>query len=248
LLTSYKLANLCKDARLVCVSDYSATHLRALFGIETDAVIRNPVKFPYLNSPNADTGDRNYITYVGRLVPAKNMHLLLPPILTLLRDYPCLRALVIGDGPERERLVRLANGEPRVEFKRSLSDEEVRDHLRRTKVFVSGHPTEGFGITYVEALSQGCVVAMPASGGGLEIALERIGNSVQLLPISLDGTKVAEILRRAFKIHPGRFLVQRYEAAAVASAYLEVDRRFFVETSSVTEVDSQTETHGARLS
>lgn len=234
LLACYKMANLC-SAQLVAVSDYLAAHMRAFFGINVDAVIRNPVKPIYLQNDANYPTTRDYITYIGRLVSYKNIDRLIMPIIDLLNENPELRACIIGDGPERQRLERLAADHPRFEFRGQPGDDEVKQHLRRTKIFVSAHLTEGFGITYVEALSQGCVVAMPASGGGIEIALDRVGESVQLLPISLDRKGTLAVLRRALKLSPSAMPIECYSAKTAALAYLEVDRRFFNQPSSITQ-------------
>lgn len=234
LLACYKIANL-SSAQLVTVSDYLAVHMRAFYGIRADAVIRNPVKPLYLTREAGHQVERDYITYVGRLVRYKNIDRLIAPMIDLLNENPEMRACIIGDGPERQRLETLAASHSRFEFWKQPNDQAVKQHLGRTKIFVSAHPTEGFGITYVEALSQGCVVAMPASGGGVEIALDRVGESVQLLPISLDRPGVLTVLRRALKVQPTPMAVEPYSARAVASAYLDVDRRFFTSSTPVTE-------------
>ena len=235
LLMCYKIANLC-SAQLVAVSDYLAEHMRAFYGINSDSVVRNPIKPIYLESSTDCPTERNYITYVGRLVAYKNIDRVIPPIIDLLNENPRMRACIIGDGPERQRLGLLAAGHPRFEFKGQPSDQEVKQHFRHTKIFVSGHVTEGFGITYVEALSQGCVVAMPGSGGGIEIALDRVGQGVQLLPISLDHHGILTVLRRALKVNPSPMPVECYSARTVALAYLDVDRRFFAHPSAATKV------------
>ncbi len=237
-VASYKMANATSGARLVCVSHYLAAHLRAFYNVKVDAVVHNPVKSLYLEHLPAIENDRIYITYVGRLVPAKNLDCLLPPIRDLLDDYPHLRALIVGDGPVLGILSAMTGDDPRVEFRTGLSSLEVRDYLRHSKVFVSGNPTEGFGITYVEALSQGCTVAMPASGGGIEIALSRVGDAIHLFPISLERGEVLEVLRRAVNSKPlSPVPVDMYSAKAIALGYLDVDRGF---PAATTETVAQT--------
>ncbi len=232
LLACWRMTNACSHARLISVSDYIAVHMEMFFNLRVDTVIRNPIK-PIFLEQDGEQHERQYITYVGRLVSYKNMHRILPAILDLLNEHPDLRACIIGDGPARTELQKMAAGNPRVEFKGNPGDQEVRHCLRRTKVFVSGHTTEGFGITYLEALSQGCVVAMPASGGGVEIALPRVGDAVQLLPISLDRREVLEVFRRALKVQATPISMEPYSPAFVASAYLEVDRCFLYGTGSL---------------
>ncbi len=221
---SFKLAN-AAGAQLAAVSDYTAIHLQNLFNVKIDSVIRNPLKPLYLEPLNADAQERCYMTYVGRLHPAKNLHRLLPAMSDVLNERPDLRVCIIGDGPLRSQLEKSVGGNPRVEFKRSPDDIEVRDYLRQTKVFVSGNCTEGLGVTYLEALSQGCIVAMPASGGGLELALEQVGTSIQLLPISLERAAIAASLRRALDAKYNPVSLSAYEPKAVAAAYLNLDAR-----------------------
>ncbi len=228
MIGSYKLTNVCLGTRLVAVSDYTAVHLYNTFDVKIDGVVRNPVKSEYLE-PFHEDGERRYITYVGRLVKQKNVHRLLPAICKVVRDVPGLRACIIGDGPQRSELEKIAAGDGRIEFKGCCDAQIVREYLRRTKVFVSGDPTEPLGITYLEALTQGCMVAMPASGGGIEIALDHVGKAVQLLPICLDGAEVASALHRAIKYSCKPLRLDAHTPKAVASAYLDVDARYFSE-------------------
>ena len=86
-----------------------------------------------------------------------------------------------------------------------------------------GNQTEPFGITYLEALSQGCAVAMPASGGGLEIRPDLIGLQIHLLPISLDCEGVIAGLGRALKSSCNLVSLPGHAVKAVAAAYLKVD-------------------------
>jgi glycosyltransferase involved in cell wall biosynthesis len=221
---SFKYANAVPGAQVVAVSHYTAATIGGIFNVRFDGVVLNPIKPIYLESPGAAT-DRCYVTFVGRLVALKNVHRLLPAVLDLLQEVPWLRTCIIGDGPQRSVLEAIARGNERVEFKGNPGDHAVRECLRRTRVFISGNTTEGLGITFLEALSQGCVVAMPACGGGLELALERVGHGVQLLPISLNRAEVLSILRRAIQLESVPMSMDTYSPRAVASAYLEVDSR-----------------------
>lgn len=225
-LASYKLSNLCSGTQLVAVSQYAALHLSGLFNIRISGVIHNPLKDVYLNGYQVEGTERRGITYVGRLVSSKNLHRLLPAVRLLMDENPGLKSYIIGDGPQKPILTELVNGDPRFEFKVGLDDLEVRDYLRRTKVFISGHGAEGLGITYLEALSQGCAVAMPASGGGLELALDEVGTRVHLLPLSFSPTEMLQVLRRALKSPCIPVSMNAYTPRNVAAAYLAVDSHF----------------------
>lgn len=227
-VTSFKVANASSGARLVSVSHYTAVTLRAVFNVQTDAVVHNPLRSLYWEPDVEIARERCYVTYVGRLVRAKNLHRLIPAIRDLLDQTPGLRVCIIGNGAQKGELQAMTNGDARFEFQGSPDDASVRDWLRRTRVFVSGNEVEGFGITYLEALSQGCAVAMPACGGGIEIALDQVGKRVHLLPLSWDRTEVTAVLRRALDLlEAPPISLARYSSEAIARAYLAVDSRFF---------------------
>lgn len=228
IFASYKAASLHSEARLVAVSDYVAAQLRCLFNIGVEAVIRNPVRSCFLE-PAEELSERRYLTYVGRILPAKNLHRLLPAMRDLLSENPGLRICIIGDGPQLESLRASFGAEPAVEFAGNLEPLEVRRRLRQTKVFVSGNEMEPFGITYLEALSQGCAVAMPASGGGVEIAIDHVGTQVQLFPLSFERRDVLTALRRASNSSTTSVSLSGYEPKAVAQAYLETGEGLLLE-------------------
>ncbi len=204
----------------MAVSDYVAAHLQAIFNVRIEAVIHNPVRPLFLeNLPIADV-ERHYITYIGRIDPVKNLHRLLPAIRDILSESPDLRVCFAGEGPQRQELQRMAAGDERIEFRGALDPAQVRAQLRHSRVFISGTPTEALGISYIEALSQGCAVAMPASGGGLEIAPQMIGYGIQLFSISLARESVLSALRAALATTPKTASFADYAPRTIAEAYL----------------------------
>jgi glycosyltransferase involved in cell wall biosynthesis len=224
ILASLKLANLSPGCSLVAVSDYVAAHLRAVYDFRVDAVLRNPLRAIFAE-PCARTEVRHYITYLGRLHPAKNLRRLFPPMRRLLEEDSSLRICIIGEGPERGALEAYADGNPRIEFTGALDDVSVRQYLGKTRVLVSGCPTEALGLAYIEALSQGCAVAMPACGGGIEIAPHLIGSQIQLMPLSLDSEEVLAVLRRAAASSPASVDLSTYDSRSVAQGYLDLASR-----------------------
>lgn len=86
-------------------------------------------------------------------------------------QVPC-RLLIVGDGPERERLHELAAASPaaeRIHFlgPRFLAD--VRHALAGSDVLLSTSEYEGFGLTLVEAMACGVPVVAMAVGGVTDI-------------------------------------------------------------------------------
>jgi glycosyltransferase involved in cell wall biosynthesis len=223
IVASFKLANLCSGTQLVSVSHYTAASLLAMFNIRSDAVVHNSVKPLYLEPDDGPPRERCYVTYVGRLTVAKNLHHILPAVRDLLDENPGLRMCIIGVGEQQAELEAIIDGDPRFELKGAPDDISVRDWLRRSKIFVSGNVAEGFGITYLEALTQGCIVAMPASGGGLEISPENVGLSVQLFPLSLGRNEILATLRRAMNEPRRPVVTASFTARAAVQAFLAAD-------------------------
>ena len=226
IIGSFKIANASPGAQLVSVSHYTAMSLRAIFNVHTDAVIHNPAKSCYLEEVPDITAQRNYITYVGRLIAAKNLHRILPAARLLLDETPGLRVCIIGEGEQRAELESMVDGDPRVEFRGTPDDFTVREWLRKTRVFISGNEVEGFGISYLEAITQGCIVAMPASGGGLEICPEKVGSSVKLMPLSWDRDQTLATLRSALHETWTPIRTTAFTLEAAVHSYLLVDSNF----------------------
>lgn len=99
------------------------------------------------------------LIFVGRLVRDKNLELALNAVAELVGDFPDLKFFVVGDGPERKKLEKLA-------FKRGIqknvtffgkldSWEEVISLLKASKVFVFPSLREGFGMAVLEAMAAG---------------------------------------------------------------------------------------------
>jgi glycosyltransferase involved in cell wall biosynthesis len=108
---------------------------------------------------------------------------------------------VIGEGPERRRLERLAG--PTVHFLGRQGDEFVRHRLARcTALLVPG--TEDFGLTPVEAQASGRPPVAFAAGGALETVLD--GTSGFLFQESTPTSLVAAMRRAMVNTLPARQL------------------------------------------
>jgi glycosyltransferase involved in cell wall biosynthesis len=105
-----------------------------------------------------------YVT-LCRLVSYKRVDVMVEAF----RRMPHRKLIVIGDGPEREKLEKMAP--PNVEFKRGLSDEQVARHLSVAKGFIFA-AEEDFGIAPVEAQASGTAVIAYGKGGVLESVVE----------------------------------------------------------------------------
>ena len=91
---------------------------------------------------------------VGRLVPVKRFDALMDALAKLRVDHPRSRAVIVGEGYERERLEarrRELGADDWIEMPGKLSDDELVDVYRRAWVLVSSSLREGWGMTVTEA-------------------------------------------------------------------------------------------------
>lgn len=125
------------------------------------AVMPNGVDFAEIASVSP-ADDHSDIIFAGRLIKDKNIDVLIRTVGLISRDNPRVDCLIIGDGPEKGSLERLARDlklESNVHFAGFLqSSEEVFSHMKSSKVFVFPSTREGFGIAAVEANACGLPV------------------------------------------------------------------------------------------
>ena len=152
--------------------------------------------------------------------------------LWLLRErHPQLRYLVIGDGPEREPLARLAaelGVADRVELAGQLPREEALWRARAAHVFVMPSVDEAFGVAYVEAMAAGLpVIAARGEAGPQEIAAA--GGGLRLVPPADVEALAAEL--DALLAEPGYLqeLGERARATVVRSFTWELCGRATIE-------------------
>lgn len=149
---------------------------------------------------------RQMIVTIARLVPRKNVATVLHAIAQLLPKIPELQYHVIGDGPERESLQRLAIdlGLASVVTWHGQTSESVRrEILQRASVFVltptireKGTDVEGLGAVYLEAAAAGLPIIAAPTGG----VPDAVQNGVTGLLVDPDSPEaLAEAIHRLLR-------------------------------------------------
>lgn len=108
------------------------------------------------------------VVYLGRIGPEKNLPFLLQAFAAVVPIYPQARLLLVGDGPERERLEALAQKmglANHVAFTGLVPYEEVPRYLTAGDIFSTASLTEVHPLSVIEAHAAGLpVVAVRAPG------------------------------------------------------------------------------------
>ncbi|PCI24638.1 group 1 family glycosyl transferase [Candidatus Peregrinibacteria bacterium] len=103
----------------------------------------------------------------GRMVPYKKFDLLVETFLQL----PEKKLVLIGDGPERKSLEKMAAGASNIQFLGRVSDEDMTLYFGQAQAFILPQK-EDAGIVQLEAMSSGTPVIAYKAGGALDVITE----------------------------------------------------------------------------
>jgi glycosyltransferase involved in cell wall biosynthesis len=132
------------------------------YKVDEIAVIHNGVTIPELDLSGSFKYD---LVSVSRLVPWKQVEILIQ--LAVAKD---LKFVVIGDGPEKSKLVELAGLKPNnIIFTGNLPPEEVQTFLRETRIFALLSEYEGMSFSLLEALAAGKRILVSNIPGNVEV-------------------------------------------------------------------------------
>ncbi len=126
-------------------------------------VVNPPVEVDFFRPrPEEKIEKQDYYLFVGELTGYKRPELALQSCLELKRPL-----VIVGDGPEKKRLQRLAGNNEFIQFAGRAGREELRKYyLEARGLLFPG--VEDFGIVPVEAMAAGCPVAAYGAGGAAE--------------------------------------------------------------------------------
>lgn len=147
--------------QFVTISGYAAEQIQRYYH-RSSIVVAPPVateQFAPKKPPKAPTTTSPYYIIACRQVTWKRVDL---AIETCLKAGVHLK--VVGDGPEHDRLVRLANASALIEFIPWVDSTKLAQLLQNATAYL--FPSlEPFGIAAVEALAAGCPVIAYQDGG-----------------------------------------------------------------------------------
>lgn len=165
------------------------------------------------------------ILSVGRLVTRKGHDRVIQSLPDVLKRIPNAVYVIVGDGPDRERLAQLARTTgvaDAVVFAGSVQgSERVNGYYRLADQFImvsrelEKGDAEGFGIVYLEAASAGVPVIAGRSGGASEAVLDGVTG------LLVDPESVGEIAGSIVRLAKDAILRERLARAGYKRAKTE---------------------------
>jgi glycosyltransferase involved in cell wall biosynthesis len=117
---------------------------------------------------------KKYLLFVGRLSEKKGVRYLIKAIPLILKKYPQIKLLIIGEGKEKNRLISLSNKlniGKNVIFAGNIPNNELLKFYSGAEMFIGPSivakygDTEGLGLTFIEAMLCKCPVIGTRVGG-----------------------------------------------------------------------------------
>lgn len=186
-----------RRAARVAVRGSSAIDWLARRGVPPERIfIQHNLHDFALFAPDASVPKDFDLIYVGLLARYKRLDALLTAFALVRRERPATTLLLVGDGPERERLQDLTRRlgiNKQVEFAGRVAFESLPHRLNSARIFVMTSDGEGLPQAMIEALSCGLPVVMPRDADITDVARHEVNGL--LYPVG-DATACAEALLR----------------------------------------------------
>lgn len=193
--------------------------IRAAYGIDAPTLFP-PVSPDLADGPGepipdlagwagADATEGGHVLVVSRLQPYKHVD----RVIEAFRDLPERRLLVIGRGPEGERLRALAP--PNVRLLEGLGDAQLRWAYRHARALIAASH-EDFGLTPLEAGAHGVPVLALRAGGYLDTVAEGVSGlffdepTPEAIREALDRLDEQPLDPAAIRLHVERFAEKRF--------------------------------------
>jgi glycosyltransferase involved in cell wall biosynthesis len=162
--------SLCAANVVITPSVHLKSFLCQFYRIPEDKikVIYNSVELTKDKVPKKDID----FIFVGRLVPWKNVDLIIKAIKEVDR-----KLVIVGDGPEEGKLKNLVcklNLEGKISFLGQVSQEQTQRLIRKSKFLVLSSEYEGLSHVILEAMSGGTVVIASNIPGNDEVVVDGV--------------------------------------------------------------------------
>lgn len=173
--------------RVICISERVQDAVLAGAPKAQCAVVYNGVNVDLFSRSSAPA-DPATILSVGNLIASKGHELLLRSIASLRSAHTGVRCEIIGEGPEREPLKKLAEQlgiSDVVTFLGRGNRSSVADAMRRCTLFALPSSYEGLGCVYLEAMACGKPI-IGCRGQGIEEIVQHGRNGLLVNPGNVE--------------------------------------------------------------
>jgi glycosyltransferase involved in cell wall biosynthesis len=116
-------------------------------------------------APGARQSDKVTILYAGRFTADKQVATLLEALTLAAEGRSNLRFILVGDGPEREKIAAWAQAHPGTLLPGRVPYEQMSRYYQMADIFATASKRENRPLSIQEAMACGLAVVAPAAGG-----------------------------------------------------------------------------------
>jgi len=153
--------------RYLVNSTTTAAAVRAAYGLDAEVLPPPPALTPGGAEEPVPGIEPGFVLCVARLLPYKNVDV----VVDAVQQVPGLRLVVVGDGPDRDRLAGRVRDHSRVHLVGRLPDEQLRWCYRSCDALVAAS-YEDYGLSPLEAAAFGRPTVALRAGGFLDTLVE----------------------------------------------------------------------------
>ena len=204
----------------------------ASLNLQPSSIIHQPSKSAAsLTGTEGAYSKQNTIGAVSRLESIKGMDLVVPAFAEVLKRFPEVRLLVVGDGSLRATMEQQAaelGCADRITWVGRQPQEELNKWYGQMDIVLMPSRSEGFGLTAIEAMANGCVMVASNVGGlpevvrdgvcGLLHRTEDVKDMADKICTLLDDAALYDRLRTQALCEVKKYSFQRY-AELVCNLY-----------------------------
>jgi glycosyltransferase involved in cell wall biosynthesis len=229
-LSRLERINVRQAPRVLTTSDYCRRAIVHHYGIATEkiALVPEGIDLPRWQGLKRVQPDSATVLCVARQYPRKHVNDLLQAFPVIRKHVPQAQLVIIGDGPEHQRLRRLAaelHLGNAVRFLGGISDADVQQWYARSTVFCLPSVQEGFGIVFLEAMAAGLPIVATSAAAIPEVVPHRQAGTLvppanpAALAEAISELLVQPQLRRRY-IDYSHTYIQQYDWPRVAEQFL----------------------------
>jgi glycosyltransferase involved in cell wall biosynthesis len=168
---------------VIAISDFLAKEFRLNYGIQPAHVIPTGIDVTLFG---AGAANRDIdIMGAGSLIPLKQYDLFVKVIKSLVTEFPGLKTVICGNGPEMDNLKKQISKlglEHNIELKGESPHPEVLAMMQRSKIFLHTSCYEGYSTVLSEALYAGCEVLSLVNGMNTRPPQHHVPDNAEDLP------------------------------------------------------------------
>jgi glycosyltransferase involved in cell wall biosynthesis len=161
---------------VIALSKDMKTKMNDIYKREDTVILPNGIELAKFQNicPRKQNDKTKSIIFVGTLRPVKGVKYLIEAMNIIHENLPDTKLLIVGDGPDREKLKRLVqelNLQSCTHFAGKVSNEEIPEYMAQADLFALPSLSESFGIVNIEAMASGLPIITTNVGGLPEIVI-----------------------------------------------------------------------------